>query len=54
MAIKMSSNVIKRTVGHIRREKIQINLRIRAVWSESSLGELWTAKDAKYIHVDSD
>ena len=29
--------------------KIQISLRIRAVWLESSLGTFWTAKDAKFL-----
>ena len=32
--------------------KIPISLRIRAVWSESSLGAFWIAKEAKCIHVD--
>ena len=43
----MSINVRKRTSRHVRPAKIQINLRIRAVWSESSLGAFWTAKDKK-------
>ena len=30
---KMSPNVRKRTFGHVRPAKIQISLRIRAVWS---------------------
>ena len=33
--------------------KIQISLRIRVVWSESSLGAFWTAKDAKFLHADN-
>ena len=36
----------KRTFGHVRPAKIQIRLRIRAVWSESSLGACRMAKDA--------
>ena len=42
----MSRNVWKRPFGHVRPAKIQISLRIRAVWSESSLGAFWIAKDA--------
>ena len=34
--------------------KIQISLRIRAVWSESSLGAIWIAKDAKFLHADNE
>ena len=41
----MSSNVWKRNFGHVRPVKIQIRLRIRAVWSESSLDAYWIAKD---------
>ena len=33
----------KITFGHVRPAKIQISLRIRAVWSESSLGTFWIA-----------
>ena len=33
----------KRTFAHVRQAKIQISLRIRAVWSESSLGTFWIA-----------
>ena len=33
--------------------KIQISLRIRAVWSESSLGTFWRASDAKFFHADN-
>ena len=35
----------------MRPAKNQINLRIRAVWSESSLGALWIARDATFLHV---
>ena len=35
---KMQRNVRERTFGHVRPAKIQISLRIRAGWSESSLG----------------
>ena len=34
--------------------KIQISLRIRAVWSESSLGAFWIAKDAKFLYADNE
>ena len=33
----MSRNVMKRTFSHVRPAKIKISLRIRAVWSESSM-----------------
>ena len=38
--------VRKRTFVYERPAKIQIRLRIRAVWSESSLDAFWIAKDA--------
>ena len=50
----MSRNIRKRTFWHVRPAKIQISLRMRAVWSESSLGEFWKAKDAKFLHVDNE
>ena len=40
--------------GHVRPAKIQISLRIRAVWSESSLGAFWIAKDAKCLRADNE
>ena len=48
----MNRNVRKRTFVHVRQAEIQISLRIRAVWSESSLGAFWIAKDAKCLHGD--
>ena len=36
----------------MRQAKIQISLRIRAVWSESSLDAFWIAKDAKIPHAE--
>ena len=45
----MSRNDRKRTFGHVRTAKIQISLRIRAVWSESSLSAFWIAKHAKQV-----
>ena len=41
--IIQSNNVKKRSVRHVRPAKIQIRLRSRAVWSESSLGAFWIA-----------
>ena len=43
----------KRTFGHVRPAKIQISLRIRAVWSKSSLDAFGIAKNAKFIHADN-
>ena len=42
----MSLDVRKRTLGHVYQAKIQISLRIPAVWSETSLGPFCIAKDA--------
>ena len=50
----MNRNVRKRTFGHVRPAKVQISLRIRTVWLESSLDTLWIAKDAKFIHADNE
>ena len=50
----MNLNVKKDTFGHVRPAKIQIRLRIRAVWSESSLGAVWLAKPAKFLHADNE
>ena len=49
----MSRNVRKRTLGYVRPAKIQIILRIYAVWSVSSPGAFWIAKDAKFLHGDN-
>ena len=46
----MSRNVSKRTFGQGRPAKIQIRLRIRAVWSESSVGAFWI----EFFHADSE
>ena len=45
----MSRYVRKRTFGHVRPAKIQISLRIRAVWSESSVDAFWIAKDVNVL-----
>ena len=39
--------------GHVPSVKIQVSLHIPAVWSESSLGTFWLAKDAKFLHGDN-
>ena len=38
----------------MRPAKSQISLRIRAVWSESSLCAQWEAKDPRFLHADSE
>ena len=49
---QMSRKVRKRTFGHVHPAKIPISLRIRAVWSESSLGAIWITRDIKFIQAD--
>ena len=44
--IKPSLNTSKRLFGHV--------CSIRAVWSESSLGAFWIAKDATSLHTDKE
>ena len=39
---------------HVRPARIQISLHILAVWSKSSLGTFWIAKDANFFQEDSD
>ena len=39
---------------HLRPEKIKISLRIRAVWSKSSLCAFWIAKNAMFLRVDNE
>ena len=43
-------NMRRCTFVNVHPTKIQISLRIRAVWSEFSLGEIWVANDAKFPH----
>ena len=50
----MSRNIRTHTLGHMHPVKIQIRLRIRAVWSESSLGVFCIAKDAKFFHAENE
>ena len=42
------------TFRHMRPVKIQISLRIRAGWSESSLGAFWKAKDTKFLRANDE
>ena len=39
----------KRAYAYVRPAKILISLRIRAVWSESSLDPFWKANDSKFL-----
>ena len=54
IALRMSRNVRERILAHVLPVKIQISLRVRAVWSESSFGAFWIAKDAKFLHADNE
>ena len=51
---KMSRDTSFSTWLPVRTAKTQINLRIRAVWFESSQGILWVAKDPKHLQADSE
>ena len=44
----------KRTLEHMRTVKIQISLRMRVVWLESSLSAFWIAKDAKFLQAENE
>ena len=48
------ATVKNRNFDHVRLAKIQISLRIRAVWSESSLDAFCIAKDANFLHADNE
>ena len=50
-AYGMSRNVRKRTFVPVHPVNIQISLRKRTVWSESSLCAFWIAKDANFLQV---
>ena len=50
----MTRNDTNRTFDHVRPAKIQIRPRVRAVWSESSLGASWIAKGAKLLHAETE
>ena len=51
---QITRNDRKRNFGHVRPAKIQISLRIRAVWSESSLSAFSIAKDTKILYADNE
>ena len=44
----------RRAKNDVRPAKTQISLRIRPVWSESSLCAQWVAKDPSFLHADSE
>ena len=46
-------NIRKHTCGHVYPWMIHINMHIREVWSESSLGTFWIAKVAKFLCTDA-
>ena len=50
----INRNFRKRTFGYMRPANVQFSLRIRAVWSESSLGAFWIVMDAKFLNADKD
>ena len=50
----MNLKVRKRTFREVRHAKIQISLRIRAVWSETSQRACWIDKDAKFIPAENE
>ena len=47
----MNFNARKHTFWDVHPANIQISLRIRAFWSECSLGAFRIAKDAKFLHA---
>ena len=47
-------NVTSNMCEHVRPAKIQISLRIRAVWSESLLGLFLTVNCAKLLNTDNE
>ena len=50
----MSRDARTHTFRYVRTAKMQISLRIRAMWSESSLNAFYIARAAQYLHVDSE
>ena len=51
---KIYRHVGKCNNGHVRPAKTQISLRVRAVWSESSLSALWIANEPEPLQVESE
>ena len=54
ITLKISLIVRKHTFEHFLPAMIQVSLRIRTIWSESSLGAFWVAKDAIFLHADNE
>ena len=54
MAVTLEPQSQKTFIGHVCQAKIQINLRMREVWQQSSLGSFWTAKDVKCLHEENE
>ena len=50
----MSRNGRKHNLGHVHPAKIQISLRVRAVWSESSPVAFWISIDTKFLYADNE
>ena len=50
----MNRNDRKRAFIHASPAKIQTRLRVCAVWSESSPGAFWTAKDTRSLHAENE
>ena len=50
----LSRDVRKSIFKYVRHAKMQIILRNRAVWSESSLGTFWIAKNAEFLLADNE
>ena len=40
--------------GQVRLAKTKIRLRILAVWSQTSLGTFWIAKDRQFLHAHNE
>ena len=52
--MRMRRHVRRRAYEYVRPAMIQISLRIREVWSESSLGAFWMAKNGKFLSADDE
>ena len=50
----MSRHLRTSTCGHMRPANIKSSLRIRTVWSLSSVGAFWIAKEGKFLHADNE
>ena len=54
ITFSMNEQPRKRTFEHMHLAKIQISLRIRAFWPESSLSAFWITKDEIFFHGDNE